>query len=67
MKTMNVNCYTILVIFNVHDMKMLTAPLSTTPDLDLDDSTNTEASLLVASGLLILLLLCVLLIGYKKM
>uniref|UniRef100_A0A8W8K1L9 EGF-like domain-containing protein n=1 Tax=Magallana gigas TaxID=29159 RepID=A0A8W8K1L9_MAGGI len=48
-------------------MKMLTAPLSTTPDLDLDDSTNTEASLLVASGLLILLLLCVLLIGYKKM
>uniref|UniRef100_A0A8W8JZS7 Uncharacterized protein n=1 Tax=Magallana gigas TaxID=29159 RepID=A0A8W8JZS7_MAGGI len=43
------------------------APLSTTPDLDLDDSTNTEASLLVASGLLILLLLCVLLIGYKKM
>lgn len=45
---------------------MLTAPLSTTPDLDMDDSTNTEASLLVASGLLILLLLCVLLICYKK-
>uniref|UniRef100_A0A8W8K3Q6 Uncharacterized protein n=1 Tax=Magallana gigas TaxID=29159 RepID=A0A8W8K3Q6_MAGGI len=43
------------------------APLSTTPDLDLDDLTNTEASLLVASGLLILLLLCVLLICYKKM
>lgn len=46
---------------------MLTAPLSTTPDLGLDDSTNTEASLLVASGLLILLLLCALLMCYKKL
>lgn len=70
MKTMNVNCSTILVILMYMNMKMLTEPLSTTrttPDLDLDDSTNTEVSLLVASGLLILLLLCALLICYKKM
>ncbi|XP_052717729.1 uncharacterized protein LOC128189942 [Crassostrea angulata] len=42
-------------------------PSSRTPNPDLDDVTNLEAYLLVASGLLILLLLCTIFICNRKM
>lgn len=44
-----------------------TEPSSRTPNPDLDDITTLEAYLLLASGLLILLLLCTIFICYRKM
>lgn len=44
-----------------------TEPSSRTPNPDLDDITTLEAYLLLASGLLIILLLCTIFICYRKM
>lgn len=56
--------------FNVHEHKntvALTAPSNITPNPDLSGFTTLEASLLVVSGFLILLLLCTILIYNRRM
>lgn len=63
-------CTIILFIFNVHEHKNTvssTAPSNTTPNPDLDYFTTIEAYLLVVSVFLILILLCTILICYRKM
>ncbi|XP_065934961.1 multiple epidermal growth factor-like domains protein 10 [Magallana gigas] len=51
----------------IEPFKASSEPSSRTPNPDLDDITTLEAYLLVASGLLILILLCTIFICYRKM